>query len=246
MKYLHESSRSSVSATAIQVLRGLRTVTKVAKPSNIKVEVTKDNSIYPSCTTVSKRKVFCLRHSGSNQKYSGDERIVKDGRINFKNLHCYRFTDEGGKKAVSYIVIASSMSEAKAKAKKIVTRRAMRYSGLAKRALSILMFKTNTQRVNDGVLNPRVEGKASEVTGKREILVKSGDGRSGKYGLVLDDALKYALKAIKGGKATVDQQMKKAMNKVVSVINHKLKNSNDFFGTKKLDTPFPEVKQRKR
>lgn len=48
-----------------------------------------------------------------------------------------------------------------------MARKIARYSGLAKRALSMLMFKTNTKKVNDGLLNPVVETKAMEVTSKR-------------------------------------------------------------------------------
>lgn len=36
------------------------------------------------------------------------------------------------------------------------------------------------------------------------------------------DNLNYALDALKGGRGTVDTQMKKAMNKIVSVINRKI------------------------
>ena len=83
------------------------------------------------------------------------------------------------------------------------------------------------------------------MTSKREIIAKSKDGNGGKYALVLDDNLRYALDAIKGGRAAVDMQMKKAMNKIVSVINQKLKKNGGLFGPQKLETPFPEVRKRK-
>lgn len=116
----------------------------------------------------------------------------------------------------------------------------MQYSGLAKRAVSTLMYKTNTKKVNDGLLNPRVETAAMQNTSKRELVSRSSDG-SGKYGLFLDDTLRYALDALKGGKAAVDVAGKKSMNKVVSIVNHKLDKS-DFFSKKKIDIPFPEVR----
>ena len=64
--------------------------------------------------------------------------------------------------------------------------------------------------------------------------------------MVLDDNLRYALAAIKGGQVAVDTQLKKAMNKIVSVINQKIKKNGGLFGDGKLDTPFPEVRQRKQ
>jgi hypothetical protein len=125
-----------------------------------------------------------------------------------------------------------------------MSSRAMRYAGLAKRAVGVLMFKTNTKRVNDGLLNPVVENKAQETTAKRESVAKSAKG--GLYTLELTDALKYALHAIKGGQAQVRIQLQKAMNKITSIINQRLKNSRGFFSKKKLPTPFPEVSSRKK
>ena len=81
------------------------------------------------------------------------------------------------------------------------------------------------------------------MTWKSEDVRKNGE--SGKYTLTLFDNLNYAIAAIKGGKATIDTQMKKAANKIVSIINQKLK-SKKFLGVEKLETPFPEVRQRKK
>ena len=58
--------------------------------------------------------------------------------------------------------------------------------------------------------------------------------------------LKYAIDAIKGGKAQVDIQLKKAMNKIVSVMNMKMKDTDKFFGPTKLPTPFPEIVSKRR
>lgn len=79
-----------------------------------------------------------------------------------------------------------------------------------------MMMKTVTKRVNDNVpIN--VSALAETVTKKTEIVRKDGD--RGHYGLILTDELRYAMDAVKGGSATVDIQTKKAMNKIVSVIN---------------------------
>lgn len=245
MQYLHQSARDAIAASAIQILRGIRTVTKVAKASKIKVKVKKDDSIFPSCTSQKKTKLFCIRYRGSKERYNGDERIVKShARLNWQGQNCYRFVWDGGKVQRRYIIVASSESEAKDIAKKIVTRRAMAYAGLAKRALSRLMMRTVTKPVNDGLPNPRIENVAMRETTKQEQIKSNGE--TGTYSLILLDSLKYALKAVKGGKSTVDIQTRKALNKITSVINQKLKKSDDFFSPKRLETPFPEVKQRKK
>lgn len=103
----------------------------------------------------------------------------------------------------TYLILAPSTQAAKAKAKQIVRSRQMKYAGLARRAISMLMMKTSTKNVSDNV-PARVSQKAKEVTNHREIIAKSNDGNGGKYALVLDDNLHYALNAIKGGRAAID------------------------------------------
>ena len=246
MKWMNETARGSIAACAIQVLRSIRSVTRVAKLSSIKVEVQCDNTLYPSVTSHSARKTVCIRTKGSNQRYYGKERLARcDGDVDFKTWKVYRFLDKLSSKQTTYLIIAPSQSAAKSKAKSIVRGRQIRYAGLAKRALSVLMMKTVTKTVSDNV-PPRVTAKAKELTSHREIIAKSGDGSGGKYALVLDDNLMYAKAAIKGGSAHVDMQMKKAMNKIVSVINQKLKKGGGLFGTQKLETPFNEIARGRR
>jgi len=245
MKWMNETARDSIAACAIQVLRSIRSVTKVAKLSSIKVEVKCDNTLYPSVTSHSAKKTVCIRTKGSNQRYYGEERLARcDGDIDFKTWKVYRFLDKLSSKQTTYLIIAPSQSAAKSKAKSIVRRRQIRYAGLAKRALSVLMMKTVTKSVSDNV-PARVTEKAKELTSHREVIAKSSDGSGGKYALILDDDLLYALKAIKGGRQQVDVQMKKAMNKIVSTINMKLKKNGGAFGPQKLEVPFPEVRQRR-
>lgn len=242
MKYLNESARGSIAATAIQLLKSIRTLTKVAKPSKVKVEVKMQDDLFPSWKTQAGRKMRCLRHKGSKQEWHGSQK-VRYADFNSKNQRVYSFQDLQSKDKTEYFIVASSSASAQKAAKSIAVRRAMRYSGLAKRAISTLMFKTNTKRVNDGPLNPKVEMVALENTSKRETIARGADG-GGKYGLFLEDGLRYALDALKGGKAAVDVAGKKAMNRVASIINHKLEKS-DFFSKKKIDIPFPEVQKKK-
>lgn len=246
MQYMNESARGSVSACAIDVLRSIRAVTKVAKPSKIKVQVEEDTSIRASVSTKGKLRTFTIRYSGSNLKYAGNETVVNRMPKGMKNdsYRLFRFTDEFNKKSKSYIIVAPNISSAKKIAKEIVTRRAMKYSGLAKRAIGVLMFKTNTKKVNDGRINPGVELVANDNTRKVETVKKSDNGNS-IYSLTLHDDLRYALDAIRGGKSMVDIAMKKAMNKIVSIINRKIQKKG-FLDQKKIDVPFPELRKRSK
>ena len=197
MTYLHESARDSIAAVAIQALRSIRTVTKVAKKNKVKVNVVREGSLYPSFRSEGGRKVFCLRSKDTKARYLGSEKVVSCVKGDIPNQQVFRFADTHNDKATQYLIVASSIQQAKERAKRIASGRAMRYAGLAKRAIGILMYKTNTKKVNDGVLNPLVENKAHDVTFKHESVTKNKNG--GTYRLVLTDALKYALDAIKGG-----------------------------------------------
>lgn len=202
MVYMNETARDSIAAFAINVLKSIRTITKVAKPSKMKVEVKKEGGLYPSCTMKGGHKTLCLRVTGTKQRYAGPETMVGLEKSPLKNQGVYRFVDEHNGKRREYLIVAPSMGAAKTKAKQIRTRRGMRYAGLAKRALGILMFKTNTKRVNDGALNPLVENVANDVTDKREWTQKSGE--NGIYTLELTDQLEYAKDAVRGGYGAVE------------------------------------------
>lgn len=120
----------------------------------------------------------------------------------------------------------------------------MRYAGLAKKAIGVLMGKTFNKAPADAVA-PNVAKKAGDVTHKVESVKESKQG-GGTYSLTLFDNLLYAKLAFKGGSATVDTQMRKAMNKIVATINRKMPDGKTFFSDRKLPTPFPEVVQKKR
>ena len=243
MKYMKETSRGSVAAMAIATLKSVRAATKVAKTSGIKVDVKKDASLYCSCYRVGKKKVICARTVGSKTRHTGNEVIRVCGTgLRLGDMSVFRFTNNYSKKGTRYLIFAPTGSAAKQMAKKIVAKKAMQYAGLAKRAIGFLIMKTCTTNVND-IVSPKVNATAKAVTHKREAIATSKQGDGGKYALMLEDSLRYALDAIRGGRQAVDVAMKKAMNKAVSQINHKVKDG--FLSKGKMPTPFPEVVKRK-
>ena len=249
MEYLNESARGSVAACALQVLRSIRTKTKVAKMSGIKPELVAANEYYPSYSTRSnKYRQPCIRMKGSNARYMGDRKVVFAVRPQTgmeKSWHVWYVKDKYSKKKRSYLIAAPSKAIAKATAKKLISRHALRYAGLARRAVSVLMMKTFNKGIADNV-PAYVTAKASQVTKKTEAVHQNAQTKDGTYVLTLTDALNYALDALKGGRAEVDIQLKKAMNKIVSVINMKMKDTDKFFGPTKLPTPFPEIVSKRR
>lgn len=245
MKYMHETARDSIAAMAINTLKSVRAVTAVAKPNSPKVKVKKSAEYSVGFTTRGKVRHPVVRIAGSGVRYAGPNPVKIASDMLVKGARVYKFSDDATSVKRTYLIVANTDAEAKAKAKQIVRGRMARYAGLAKRAIGCLMMKTSTVKVSDQV-SPKVHAKAMQVSAKREVIAKSADSDGGKYSLILEDQLKYALLATKGGKAAVDMAMKKAMNKVTSVINKKIKDV-DFLGRRmRLDTPFPEVQRKNR
>lgn len=76
MKYMNETARDSIAALAINVLKSIRSVTKVAKKSGMKADVKKDNTLVVSCTTANGKRLPCARIAGSNTRYTGNETTI--------------------------------------------------------------------------------------------------------------------------------------------------------------------------
>lgn len=109
------------------------------------------------------------------------------------------------------------------------------YAGLAKCALGILMAKTSTRNAPSDPVNEMTGTLAKKMTNKTVTL------NNGQFNLRLDDMLDYAKAALKGGESSITLSLQKAANKMAGLINHKCK---DILGFKRLDTPFPEIRQR--
>ena len=72
---MNESARDSVAACAINALRGIRTVTKVMKPSGIKVKVELESRLVASYSTRGNKSKFqVIRIAGTKVRYQGPER----------------------------------------------------------------------------------------------------------------------------------------------------------------------------
>lgn len=238
---LHESAKTSIIACAINALKSLRTITKVAKPSGIKVKVTKVSSLKVSCTSSGRKKTLCLRDA-NDVRYTGREKLIVANKTSkLEQLQVFRFINQYNE-GKEYLICALTQGEANKTAKRIVARRLLAYAGLAKRAMGLLMFKAHSkQRVSDPV-NANVDMTANQVTYAQQILVTNGDKTQGKYALILIDLLRYATDALKGGKPQVDIQLKKAMNKITSIMNLRMKTSLH----QKMPMPFPEYSTRKK
>ena len=248
--YLNESAFQSIHAMAVETLKSLRGLTRVAKVSNVKVVVTPRTDLKFSYYFLSAAKTgdkaasrMCIRSSSGmrfERNQIGKEIYANVKGVKLSAVQVYQFKDVDDDNK-TYLICATSQSQAKKAAQNIVARRVLRYAGLAKRAISALMVKTNSKGPADNV-SPRVYAKANEVTTVRNIIATDTKGSGGKYALVLDDALRYAVRALNGGHSAVDLAMKRAANKSIGLIQHRCKN---LLLPGELKTPFPDIVKRK-
>lgn len=271
MKYLNESAFQSIHATAVNALMSIRTGTRVAKATGLKVNVSERTDLVFSYTTEggggkigsrsearlrragfgvnvrrsdAGRRKMCLRNAGGVRYEPGaGVRVVYAGvyGVPSRSIKVFDFTDDGSENRQQYIIVAPTQGKARKEAQRIVARRLLRFAGLARRAVSALMVKANNKGPSDNV-SPRVMMKAMEVTEKRDLFT-TGSGGGGRCALYLLDNLRYATRALNGGPAAVNLALKKAMNKTVSTIQHKCKN---LLLPGELPIPFPEVTKRRR
>lgn len=265
MKYLNESVRDGAHAMLSLVLRSLRVSTKIAKATDIKVELKERGDLRFSYyatgglrefrdkknlgeTTIKVPVKMCVRNAGGvriKDDSCGKIRFVDLHGVKAKTVKCFEFVDSyetgGTKFADRYLIVAASKGKATRYAKTIVSRRILRYAGLARRALTVLMVKSNTNGPAEK-FSQRINAKAYEVTRTAEGVKANANG--GVYTLTALDNLRYAKNALKGGSADIDVAIKKAVNKCVGQITHRFKDSK-FFNPGDLPLAFSEVKSRR-
>ena len=223
--WLGETTIDSVSACALQLLKSLRTLTRVANPNKTKIDIAELPGMKLSFTTVGSNKKPCLRIG--NARYTPSNAV----RIRYKSIDKnarpfeFKYVNPKGQ-TITYIITANSLGEAKREAKHIVKRRAEMYKACS--------------------MNPKdqVSSKVNKTADANALVAKTISRTSDRaiYNLDLYDELLYATAALKNGKGDLELAAQKAMNKVVSVMNQKCKN---ILGFQKIDTPFPELVKRR-
>ena len=145
-----ETSIDSASASALNVLTSLRTLTRIANPNKTKIEIVELPGLKFSFYFDGVRRRPCLRFGTARftPPMGTHVKFVSIG----KNAKPYEFkytTPKG--KVIKYILVANTANDAKRVAKGIVKARAERYKGLARRAIGVLMHKACSLNPKDSV-----------------------------------------------------------------------------------------------
>lgn len=230
-RWLHETAEQSCSACMIDVLLSLRALTVVAAPRKLEVDLNLESTNFvPSCTGGRKKPLFCLRLGRARYTPKPNERIRRT-TTDLKGCSVWRWYDI---KDREWLIVAHSKAEAAKWAFDKVKKRAERYKGLAKNALSLMMKKS-------GSTTAKVTQDNQHATSRADTLTNVTKTVSGNSCLIEgSDLLDYAKLAMIDGDNAINMALMKASNKIASIINTKCKNLLFF---QKLDTPFPEVRK---
>lgn len=230
-KWLNETAEQSCAACMLDILISLRALTAIAKPSKKEIVVSQ-TSLKPSFTGGKQSPVFCLRLGKARYTPQKHERIGFSSTAPLKDCKIWKWYDINKR---HWLIVAPSQKDATEWAYNKLKKRAERFKGLARIALSKLMMMSGS-KTSQQMDNANAASKASSLT----KVTKFGSGNN--YSLQASDLLEYAKLALKGGDSAINQAVMKASNKIASVINTKCKNLLSF---EKLDTPFPEVRSHK-
>lgn len=238
-KWLGESARDAVRATAVTFLQSLRALTKVAKRTGEKIEVVASSLLVPSFRRWGGKVRPCLRAGRNGNTYTpakGVRVIYADGLVNFaaqKVYTCDIVRGEGDRRRTyRYVVVAASKANATRAVRAANARRIASWRGLARAAVSALMRRAGGSSTTPG----RIGAKASE----NARVTERGAGNT--FGVTILDNLDYAECAVKGGASGISLALERACNKSASNLNRRCA---DILGWSPLSTPFPEVRQRK-
>lgn len=243
---LREDSRDAVVATAIDVVRSLRTLTRKA-PTRAKNEMfviektpyvaswervgTSFRRVARVSGTGSRAPIFAVNNAG--QHYVKGERVYV-WRV--KPLHGERWTWEKNRNQGCWYVFAQSEAVARRFATLHMNRVLEKDSGLAKTALGFAMAHLSTKSVPVVVKDSKARRIAEDSW---HVVEASG---SGAYGIEVQDNLDYAAKALKGGDSAISLAMMRAANKIAGRL---AKFEETHFFERSTATPFPEVMQRR-
>lgn len=237
-RWLGESARDSVRATAVTFLQSLRAMTKTAKRNGEKIEVVASSLLVPSFRRWGGKYRPCIRTGRNGNTYTpakGTRVVYADGLTNFTNQRVYTseiVRGEGDRRRTyRYVVVASSKANATRAVRAANAKRIASWRGLARAAVSALMRKAGGSSTTSG----RIGAKASD----NARVTERGAGNT--FAVQILDNLSYAECAVKGGAGGIALALEKAANKSASVINRRCADILDFAP---LPTPFPEVKQR--
>lgn len=249
-EWLGEGYRDAVIATAITALQSIRAATKKRKPAKrlnlgVRVSVSQRYDVHTSHTRGGAR---CYRSGPRDAAHKNAARIslgehcvqlCPPGARAWRRCNVYHVKLESKQaerwpmQPVEFDVVSETQDGAISYLEKRFRNIADRESGLARQVLTLAMQRLSTRPSREEV------GAAARKSANRWLDIDVSDGDLS-FRVAIRDNLSWAMDAVKGGHAGVDEALKRAANRITGMINHKAGLPLE----EKLSTPFPEVKRR--
>lgn len=234
---MHETSRDAAIATVINAANALRAQTKKAKASaRAKPKIAMRDELVASFYTAAGHRRRCLRNR-QGQRISLDLKQVwlsDDSRTG--DLHVYHVRPENSRMK-AYLAIATKQADVKKYETARCKRRKAALGGLAKFTLGRAMAKLSTKG------NPESAGPVA-VAVSRKYAHASASAAGHQMNVELASTLDYAVKALKGGRASVDLALKRAANKTFGFLSHQMSKWGKVENIG--ECPFPEIVGRRK
>ena len=222
---LGETTREACVAIAVTTLRGVRSRTRLANEKRIRVKVEGREATLAVAYSKKKARGILVGIDG-NPRPKVKHSVLWAEKPASRNhgLTAYNVTntvsEETGRK-VEWIVVAGSEAAAAKRGREQAARRIRARKGLARLALGYCMSDLAVQTglgaaVTNGGLTGLARGNAAAVIDERGL-------SSGEVAVRISDRLRYASKALTGGKGAVDAALDAALNKTRGLIVSKLK-----------------------
>ncbi len=250
-EWLHEGYRDATIATAITALQSIRAATKIRKPAKrldyfgVRVSVVQRHDVHTSHIRGGAR---CYRSGPRDASHKNAPRInlgqhcvqlCPPGARAWHRCNVYHVTlsakqaERWPMQPVEFDVVSETQDGAISYLEKRFRHIADRESGLARHVLTLAMQKLSTRPTKSEV------GAAARKSAGRWLDINVTDGDLS-FRVSIRDNLSWAMDAVKGGQAGVDDALKRAANRIAGMISHKANLPLE----EKLPTPFPEVRRR--
>jgi len=250
-KWFHETHKDAVAAIAINALKSIRAITNTfvgkdtVRIGGDDIKLVERNDIHPSFYGSSKTRCF---RSGSRNSHNAPRvdlgshcvQLVPPSQQAWQDAKVWRVqlsnerAERWPKQPITFHVVALTYDSVVSYLEKRFGKIAARQGGLARHVLTLAMRKLST-------LPPKIEKQGAHVgkVANKFSYVASQDAGDN-YSVHVESNLCYAVSAVKGGLAGIQNALKSAANKIAGLIRHRIGDDLD----KELSTPFPEVKRR--
>lgn len=246
-RIMGEDAKDATVATAIDVVRSLRALTRKApekaNAKSYKIEATpyvaswerhgrSFRRVARVGGTGAKAPIYPVNNAGQHYVKGERVRVWKVTPVHGKRMKWEKNRNKG-----CWYVFAQTEAVARRFAIEHVSRVLRKEAGMAKTAMGFAMARLSTRTTPVEAKGP----KAHRVASYAIYITASGAG--GMFTLVVRDNLEYAKLALRGGDSAISLAMMKASNKIAGRLAQWEK--KHFFEGERTATPFPEIKTRR-